>query len=206
MDAAQHYEQRMAQFRSDSPPPGQIVLLGSSHFEWFDTDRFLPRFAIINRGIASDRLGIDSRGVLKRLQPCVFELQPAGVVFEGGVNDLGELWRNGEPSMQRIITAFREILQQLRDFDRKMPIIVLSVFPTRGRFADLNALVDTMNDRIHGLATRRRCSFLNLHPALANRSGQLREDFTEDGLHLNESGYQILADRLRPHLPRVEPV
>ncbi len=53
----------------------------------------------MNRGIAADRIGITERGILHRLKSSVFDCNPGFVILENGVNDLGELWRHGTPTI-----------------------------------------------------------------------------------------------------------
>lgn len=202
IDAAQHYAERLAAFRQETVAPGGIVLLGSSHLEWFDAPRFLPGYPWVNRGIASDRLGLSERGILKRLDISVFELQPAAIVFENGANDLGELWRTGQPPLEAIATAYDEVVRRLRAFDPVLPIIVVNVLPTRGRFDGLNPLVNALNPTVAATAARYGCTFIDLHHELVDADGRLPTALTDDGLHLNDAGYAIFAEHLRPALPQ----
>jgi lysophospholipase L1-like esterase len=38
--------------------------------------------------------------------------------------------------------------------------------------------------------------FLNLHPRFTDAAGELRADFTMDGLHVTEPGYQVWRSEL----------
>jgi lysophospholipase L1-like esterase len=201
IDAAQHYAERLAAFREETVAPGGIVLLGSSHLEWFDAPRFLPGYPWVNRGIASDRLGLGERGILKRLDVSVFDLQPVAVVFENGANDLGELWRTGQPPLEAIAAAYDAVVQRLRAFDPALPIIVINALPTRGRFDGLNPLVNALNPAVAATAERYGCTFIDLHRELIDAERRLPATLTDDGLHLNDAGYARFADHLRPALP-----
>lgn len=201
IDAAKHYTERMAQFRSETVAPGGIVLVGSSHFEWFDTDRFLPEFRFVNRGIASDRLGIGERGILHRLDVSVFDVQPSYIVFNNGVNDLGELWRTGEPPMEAIFDAYERVIAAIRAGAPETPLLIVNELPTTGRFAGISPLVPPLNEHIVEVAHRHGCRHLNFYRDVVDEGGQLREELTYDGLHFNEVGYGLFAERLRPLLP-----
>jgi lysophospholipase L1-like esterase len=202
LNAEQHYHERLAQFQAERVEPGAIVLVGSSHFEWFDTERCLPGYRCINRGIASDRLGIGNRGILHRLDVSVFDVQPAFIVLNNGVNDLGELWRNGVPSLEAIFDAYEQVIATIRVGVPDVPLLIINELPTTGRFAGINPLIPPLNAHIAQVAARHNCQHLDFYRDVVNESGELREDLTTDGLHLNDAGYALLAARLAPLLPR----
>ena len=108
---AKHYFDRVAKFKSETVEPGGVVLVGSSHIEGVDAKRWLPRWTIVNRGISSDRIGIGERGILHRLDCSVFDCHPAVIVLQNGANDLGELWRNGTPSVDEIEACYRKVVK-----------------------------------------------------------------------------------------------
>ena len=201
MDAEKHYYDRLKEFEAEQVEPDGIVLVGSSHFEWFATDRFLPGRRFVNRGIASDRLGIGDRGILQRLDLSVFQVRPALIVFNNGVNDLGELWRTGEPPIEAIFDAYERVIAGIRAGLPEVPLLILNELPTTGRFAGINPLVPQLNAHIADVAARRRCRHLDFHSEAVSEAGELRSELTWDGLHLNDTGYALLAEKLERHLP-----
>lgn len=201
IDADKHYHERLRAFAAETVAPGGIVLLGSSHFEWFDTARFLPGYRIVNRGIASDRLGLTERGILHRLDISVFDCRPAFIVFQNGVNDLGELWRTGEPPLAAICACYERVVAAIRMRLPQVPMLIVNEFPTTGRFAGVSPYVPQLNPHIAQVAARHGCPLLDMYPLLVGLDGELRAEFTWDGLHLNEAGYEVWAQALRPHLP-----
>ena len=204
MDAEAHYYERLRQFAGEVVEPGAIVLLGSSHLEWFDAPRLLPGRRFVNRGIAGDRLGLTDRGILHRLELSVFRCQPAFVVFENGANDLGELWRTGTPPMQDIIAAYERVVVTIRGRLPDVPMRIVNVLPTTGGFAGLNPYVRELNPHVTRIAAAYQCTHLDFYCAVLDESGELRGDLTADGLHLNEAGYALLAERLAPLVPPPE--
>jgi lysophospholipase L1-like esterase len=202
VDPEGHYFERLNQFEAERVEPGGIVLLGSSHFEWFDTDRYLPGYRFVNRGIASDRLGVTDRGIPHRLDSSVFRLDPALIVFNNGVNDLGELWRSGEPPMRAIVECYDRVIAAIREGAPDVPLLIINELPTTGRFAPLNPYVRRLNRHIVRIAKRYGCAHLDFHGAVVDESGELQSALTNDGLHLNRVGYAVFAEALKPHLAR----
>ncbi len=195
-DAAAHYDKRMAAFRAERVAPGGIVLVGSSHLEWFDAERLLPAFRFVNRAIASDRLGLGARGILHRLNESVFDVQPRMIVFNNSVNDLGELWRTGAPPVAAIRQAYEQVIGAIRAGAADVPLLIVNELPTCGRFAGLNPLIAAFNPYIAEVARRHGCGHLDIHSVIVNEAGELPAALTTDGLHLNEAGYEKFAEKL----------
>ena len=201
IDPEQHYFQRLTAFAAETVEPGGIVLVGSSHFEWFDTDHFLPGRRFVNRGIASDRLGIGHQGILHRLDVSVFDVQPGFIVFNNGVNDLGELARTGEPSLDQIFDAYDRLVAKIREGEPDVPMLIVNELPTTGRFVHVNHLVPQLNPHIEHVAGKYGCQHLDFFSEVVDEDGTLRDELTWDGLHLNDDGYALFARKLEPYLP-----
>jgi len=201
VDAAAHYHERLRAFASEQVEPGGVVLLGSSHLEWFDAPRWLPGYRFVNRGIASDRLGLTERGIRHRLDVSLFDLAPSFIAFENGANDLGELWRTGTPPLPDIIAAYDDLIAVIRNRLPQIPLLIMNCMPTTGRFAGLNPLVAALNPHIARIAAARGAAHLDLYSIVVGPGAELRADLTTDGLHLNDAGYALFAAAFAPHLP-----
>lgn len=203
LDAEQHYHERLRAFENENIEPGGIVLVGSSHLEWFDSDRFLPGRRFVNRGIASDRLEIGDRGILRRLDISVFDCQPSFIVFKNGVNDLGELSRTGRPTMDAICDAYDRAVAAIRLGAPETPLLIVNEMPTAGRFAGVSPLVPPLNQHIVQVAQRHACGHMDFFSEIVDEAGELRSDLTTDGLHLNDDGYALFAAKLDEYLPPI---
>lgn len=204
VDWKQHYYDRLEQFRRENAEARNVVLAGSSHIEGFKQDRLLPGRRVVNRGIASDRIGLGDRGVLHRLDSSVFECNPGLVILENGVNDLGELWRQGTPSMDEIDTCYREVVRRIRTRLPDVPLLIVGLFPTRDRFAGLKPLIVEFNARLERIAADFGCPYMDVYKPFADADGLLRAEYSRDGLHLTESGYRLWAEMLENAIGRQE--
>jgi len=198
---ARHYYDRVEQFKRENAAARNIVMVGSSHIEGFDAARLLPGRRVVNRGIGSDRIGLTDRGVLHRLDSSVFDCSPGFIILENGVNDLGELWRNGTPSVDEIDACYRKVVTRIRTRLPDVPLVIVSLFPTRDRFAPLTPHILEFNQRLARIAQDNGCRFLDAFKPLADDQNLLRKEFSRDGLHLNEAGYRIWARMIEDILP-----
>lgn len=200
-----HYDERVAKFKQENAAARNIIMVGSSHVEGFDAAKLLPGRRVVNRGIGSDRIGIGDRGVLHRLDSSVFECNPGFIILENGVNDLGELWRNGKPSIDEIDQCYRQVVKEIRTRLPGVPLVIVGLFPTRDRFAPLVPHVVSFNERLVKIAADFKCPFIDVYAPFADETGQLRKEFSRDGLHLTEAGYRLWARLIDRTLPPLQP-
>jgi lysophospholipase L1-like esterase len=186
-----HYVNRVRAFKEQNQQLQHVVLLGDSITEGFDVAKYLPGRRVLNRGIGADVIGNalpddDPRGVLKRLDESVFHCAATDVFLLIGINDLGS-GRTPEVMEQ----GYREILKQVKEKAPAVRVHVQSVLPTRDGHAKHNEPVLDFNKRIKKLADEFGYDYVDLHSLMANDAGELKAEFTGDGLHLNGAAYKI---------------
>ncbi len=188
------WTQRRSEFmRHSAEDKGSVVFLGDSITQgWNGLKQDFPDLKIANRGIGGDT----TRGVLFRLKEDVLDLDPRAVVLLIGINDLGN---NGNP----VDTAdnIRILLARLEKPNRKMPIIVCKVMPSKPALADkikeLNTLVDGLVQRNPQLI---RCDTWSIY---ANEDGTCKKEEFPDMLHPNKIGYAKWKAALEPIFAKV---
>jgi len=182
-----HQVSKFAALASRPHPRPLIALLGDSLTEGFLAGEFLPHYHFANRGISGDV----SEGVLLRLKESVLDLRPEVVLLLIGTNDLAFGYADDQ-----IAGNIGEICFRIRRGNPKTRIVLQSILPTRGDATRPNERIRTLNAGLKDYADRERMSFLDLHPAFADEHGELRTEFSLDGLHLNGPGYAKWAELL----------
>jgi len=200
---ARHYYDRVELFKKENAAAKNIVMVGSSHIEGFDAAKLLPGRRVLNRGIGSDRIGLTERGILHRLDSSVFDCNPGFIILENGVNDLGELQRNGTPSIDEIEACYRKVVKTIRDRLPDVPLVIVGLFPTRDRFDQLTPSIQEFNRRLAKIAADNDCPFMDVFKPLADEQNLLRKEYSRDGLHLNAAGYKVWAKMIEEVLPPV---
>jgi S-formylglutathione hydrolase FrmB/lysophospholipase L1-like esterase len=182
---------------SARPEKRTVAILGSSSAQGFPDD-LLPEYHLFNRGIAADRLGITGRGVTKRMEESLFDMQPDVVVFKIGRNDLGAAARGDSMvTHDRMMEEYAVVTSAVRDRLPNALLIVTTSFPVRGNYAHLKEPVVEWNTRLKAFAARSGIAVIDLHPKLVDGEGLLREEFTNDGLHLTRPAYELWAAEIR---------
>ena len=186
-----HWTNRTNAFRMQNEQLQFVVLLGDSITEGFEVAKYLPGRRVLNRGIGADVIGNDlpaddNRGVLKRLDESVFNCAATNVFLMIGINDLGA---GRTPDVME--QGYREILQRIKTETPRVRVHVQSVLPTRDNYAKHNANVVDFNGRLKKLAEEFGYDYLDIHALVADDQGELKADYTGDGLHLNEAAYKV---------------
>ena len=181
--------------RTNRPPKGALLFIGSSTIRlWKTLAQDFPGQRVINRGFGGSEI-VDSSHFAERI---IFPYTPRMVFLRAGGNDL---W-GGKPPEQ-VFAEFKEFVQKVHAKLPDTEIVFVSLSPSIARWkqADkektLNALV---KDYISG---KPRLKYLETYDMVLGADGQPRAGlFIEDKLHFNAAGYELLAGRVRPFLPK----
>lgn len=190
------YEKEVAAFealdRTNPPPKGQIVFVGSSTIVDWDPAKYFPDLRIINRGLWGSSL-IDSVRLVDRI---VLPYEPRRVVVYAGDNDIdaGQTSEDVVVQFERFIKSIHARLPQTR-------IVFIGIKPSPQRWLTIDRARAT-NDRIRALCGRDdRVAFLDVDGVMLGWDEKPRRElFADDGLHLSPQGYQLWTVLLRPFL------
>lgn len=170
-------DRRASQFDVLPINRGDIVFLGDSITEGGMWDELFPDLPVRNRGIGGDT----TDGVMARLQQLMVA-RPAKVFLMIGTNDLA--FSNYGP--EEIAAKVNGIVDAIRHGSPQTDIYVQSVLPRGAAYRDrVEALNGAIARKIDGKAT-----WIDLYPLfLDSGDGSIRDDFSNDELHLLGEGY-----------------
>lgn len=183
---------------------GQIVFTGSSLMEDFPISELaltLPGQPVIyNRGIGGDTID----GLDKRLESAVFELEPKKLFINIGTNDISALVYDREDMLVRYRTLLEKIICRLPETE----ITVLSYYPvnrdcgydTTWFRARTNEEIDAVNLRLEEMTQELGLRFVNVTDCLRDENGNLREEWTLDGMHMYPDAYMTVLRVLAVNL------
>jgi len=181
--------------------PGSIVFLGDSITDFFRVNEFFPGAYVINRGISWDT----TDGVLRRLPESVYELSPSKVFLLIGTNDLGD-----EKPVEYISDNIRKIISEIKQNCPQTQIYLESVYPVSlskdKKIKKIivgkrnNTDISRLNDKLKILADEMGITYIDVYNRLVDGSGNIKTEYTVEGLHLTIQGYSVVADVLRPYI------
>lgn len=187
--------------------PGQIVFAGSSLMEQFPIYEFLQDFdlplTVYNRGVG----GFTTAELLEVLDPCIFDLKPRVLVLNIGTNDL-----NGpDYSQEQLLANYAEILTRIRQSLPDVKLLLLAYYPVNPTVADnpymqgifkyrTNARIAAASAGVRELAAKYGAQFLDLNAGITDANGNLKAEYTVEGMHMYADGYKPVLDALLPAL------
>jgi lysophospholipase L1-like esterase len=186
-----HYANRVKGFKEQNLLFRNVVLVGDSITEGFEVERYFPGRRVLNRGIGGDVIGNglpadDPRGVLRRLDDSVYDCAATDVFLMIGINDL-----NSGRTVAGMEEGYRDLLKQIKARVPGVKVHVQSLLPTRAGSAKQNEPVRQFNARLRKLAAEFGYDYVDLHTLFKDEQGELKAEFTADGLHLTDPGYQV---------------
>lgn len=181
--------------RESPPQPGGIVFVGSSTIRRWKTDQLLSDLPVVNHGFGGSEL-TDTRHFAERL---VIAARPKVVLVYAGSNDLSK-----GASPIRVHDDFVGFAEKVHKALPETEIVFLSIKPTIRRWAIIhrvraaNALVEA------ACLDGKHLHFLNVYPDMLNAAGEPEVKYlADDGLHLNDAGYEYLTKLIRPDIERL---
>lgn len=186
---------------NENAEPGGIVFLGDSITDFFRINEFFHGKYVINRGIGGDT----TDNILKRMPESVYDLSPSKVFILIGTNDLG----NGK-SKDYIIGNISKIISGIRKNCPDAKIYLESIYPvSSARIKKIKKLIvgKRSNDKIMSinkglekLADEHGIKYIDVYSHLVGSDGNIRPEYTVEGLHLTVKGYSAAAAVLRPYV------
>ncbi len=165
-----------------------VAFLGDSLTDGYKVAEYYPQYLVSNRGIGGDT----TVGLEERMQVSLYDLKPKVAVMLIGANNMSEMFGNYE----RILQGFKENVPNTK-------IILLSLTSMSGDWGKNNQLAAYNNVKIKMLAEKYSFGYVDLYSALMNlETGEIFPEYTTDGGHLTELGYEVLTREITPEIDR----
>lgn len=206
----QEKQTKLERYRRRNPyvKPGQIVFAGSSLMEQFPIEEFqlgldLP-LHIYNRGIG----GFTTAEMLPVLDECICDLKPKYLFLNIGTNDLN----GADLDLDGLMDRYGQILTCVRAKLPEVKIWLLAYYPVNPAAAEhipfmrtalqhrTNARIQTANKAVRKLAAAHGAEFLDVNHVLTDENGDLKAEYTVEGMHFYPDGYAAVLEELLPLL------
>lgn len=185
--------------RESMPPPGAIVVTGSSSIaRWNDAmPADLAPLTVVPRGFGGSAMA----DVLHFVERVVITYQPRAVVIYEGDNDTGRFFvppATIASELEQIIAAVHAELPETR-------VYVMSVKPSLARAAVWDKAQETNALYRKVAAADHRVHYIDVATPFLKADGTVMDDiFIDDGLHLNAKGTRIWGSTIKAALMPVE--
>ena len=186
----EHWQLRNQLFQSelDTISKHTVVFLGNSIIEGFDLGHYFPEQQLINRGIVGDHLD----GLIERLNNSAVALKPEKLFLIIGINDIGD-----QRSDDYLKSMFTTLIDTLITELPETKLYLHSILPTTARWKNCPPdQIKRINYFLTLMAIEKNLVFINLHPFFLIDTLYLNPELTRDGLHPNQAGYDLWAEKI----------
>lgn len=177
-----------------------IIFIGDSIIEYYPLQELLGTSkTIVNRGIR----GYQTRLLRENLDAHLYGDAVDQIVLLIGTNDIGK-----DVPMTETLNNLESVIQSIsRDYPLSQ-IKLVSILPVHEGYEykhtvyiRTNGKIKEWNQAYQELASAyMQVEYVSVFDKLLDQEGQLKSDYTTDGLHLSVSGYQALSNTLKKYI------
>ena len=177
-----------------------IIFIGDSIVEYFPLQELLGTTkTIVNRGIRGYQTGL----LQENLDAHLYGDAVDQIILLIGTNDIGK-----DVPMNEALNNLESVIQTIsRDYPLSQ-IKLVSILPVNEGedfkqtvYIRTNEKIKAWNQAYQDLASAyMQVEYVPVFENLLDQEGQLKADYTTDGLHLSVSGYQALSSTLKKYI------
>jgi lysophospholipase L1-like esterase len=185
--------------------PKRVVFMGDSITDGWRLAEAFPGKPYVNRGIS----GQTTAQMLVRMYPDVIALKPAAVVFLAGTNDIAR--NNGPQTIEMIEQNVMAMTELAQGHGIKVILCALTPIsdnpapppaaagraggPPRRKQSEQRPPADilALNAWLKAYAAKINAPYVDYYAATVDANGEFRSGYTNDGLHPNARGYELMA-------------
>ena len=167
-----------------------FVFVGDSIFEGYKLDEHFKDMPTVNSGIS----GHKTTDILNNMNERIYRYNPSKVIILIGTNDISHI------SSADTISNIGKIIDGIKNNRKHSEIYVQSIYPinhvVEGWLAAgprENDVIKEMNKEIKRICSEKNVTFMDVYDLLADGDGNLKEEYSYDGLHLSNEGYKVIT-------------
>lgn len=191
---------------NETAEKGKIVFAGSSLMEMFPIEQFVKEdkldIVVYNRGVG----GFVTEELLENIDTCIIDLQPSKLFINIGTNDLSDSRR----SFEEIFERYGKILSIVTEKVDDVSMYLMAYYPVNYNAATeemkpclkirSNEKIKAANEEVARLARKFNANYIDVSEPLKDENGDLKAEFTIEGMHINEQGYRAVYPLIKQYI------
>ena len=173
------------------------LFLGDSITDYYDLDKYYEGLPVVNSGIS----GNTTEDILNDMKNRVYNYNPSKVFLLIGTNDLIH-----DKNVDEITSNIEKIISEINGNKPQAEIYVESIYPVNDNLdedmvnvRDNDDIIE-INKQVKKYCTDNGYTYINMYDKLLDEDGNFSEKYTDDGLHPNENGYEIITKEIKKYL------
>lgn len=179
----------------------EYVFLGDSLTNNYTLQKYYPEYPIINSGIGGNK----TDDILAELQNRVFKYNPKKVILLIGINDLTHF-----KTPDYVAHNIELITNQIKVKFPKCKIYIESIYPINyswkkrknNTVPSMDVMISSIiktNDKIKDICEKYNYQYIDTYTSLIDENNLLKQEYSKDGIHLNDKGYEEVTKIIKQH-------
>ena len=174
--------------------PDNYLFLGDSITDFYDLDKYYKDLPVVNSGIS----GNTTDDILKDMKKRVYQYNPSKVFLLIGTNDL-----DLKHSKEDVIGNIEKILEEIKSNRPKAELYLESIYPVNHDIRRNNAGnrknsdIKEINEKLEDYCEDNDITYIDMYDLLKDDDDNLKEEYTKDGLHLSDKGYEVVTKEIK---------
>lgn len=178
----------------NSLPNNAILFVGSSSIRMWKSHQSFPKYKVINRGFGGSHIS----DVIYFMDKIILKYSPKLIIFYAGDNDIFD-----KKSPEHVLNDYKNFVKMVLDSLPKTRIVFLTIKPSINRWKFWKEMKNANNLITEYSKSNSLLSVIDISDGMLNKSGMPKKEiFRNDGLHLNDTGYELWTDKIKPFLQK----
>lgn len=180
-----------------------ILFFGDSLTARYDLDFYFPKKNVINKGVGGEK----TEDLLERIDKDVYEYNPSKLFVQCGINDI-----INDIDKEDILLNIRTIITGIKVNRSYAKVYMESLYPVNEKKVKdsdnekhrklNNKQIKEYNEEIKKICEDNNIIYINVFDEMTDKDGNLKELYTDDGLHLTNLGYLKLTSILKEYIEK----
>ena len=173
------------------------LFLGDSITDFYDLNKYYENMPVVNSGIS----GNTTDDILNDMQNRAYRYNPSKVFLLIGTNDLLK-----ERSASEIAENVQKIIENIQENRPLATIYVESVYPVNKNILPkmvsvrTNENIKKITEELKKYCEEKALTYINMYDLLIDEEGNFNKEYTDDGLHPNDNGYEVITEELKKYI------
>lgn len=180
-----------------------VVFLGDSITDYYDLEKYFPNILKVNSGIKANKTNQIKDDMYNR----VYRYNPSKVILLIGINNYLQV----NDSVDNVINDIDEITTLIEENLPNCKIYIESLYPINDdwriyhdsnvpNIIELRQKVDETNNKLKDLCKNKGYKYIDMFSSLKDENNNFNQEYTDDGLHPNQKGYEIITNIIKKYL------
>lgn len=174
------------------------LFLGDSITYMYDLDKYYEGLPVVNSGVN----GNDVEDIMNDIEERVYQYNPSKIFLLIGTNDID----HGD-SQEEIVNHIEELLLEIHKNRPYAEIYLESIYPVLEGEKVVNIRTNeeimAINKELESFCKKEDFTYIDMFSLLVDSSSddvKIKDEYTKDGLHLSDAGYEIVTEEIKKYL------